>query len=184
MYRVKGTIQGVAPILFNRMTDEAETALDAGTTGGKYSQDERMQEALLKVHRSPTTGGLCITSWMFKRVLHEGSKKAVLKEGRLGFADLMMATVFVDGELLFGKDDPDFIHTEWGRKPPRTGGACIIKRPALSIGWELPFQLVVTDDRRPEAYLRRALEEGGMLAGLGSHRPEYGRFIVTDWERL
>ena len=32
------------------------------------------------------------------------------------------------------------------------------------------------------ADVRLALEQGGVLVGLGSWRPRYGRFRITTWE--
>ena len=92
--------------------------------------------------------------------------------------------MFVEDEhgLFFGTKDPDGIHESIGKRPPRTGAACVIRRPMLNTGWHLPFTLMVVDDRRPADNIRRAIEEAGLLCGMGSWRPEYGRFILTDWE--
>lgn len=180
MYQITGRIQGVAPFLYNRMAND-EGLRGAGAGGGKLTEEQRIAEAMLKVHRNEH--GLIIPAWNFKKCLVLGCAKANLKEGRYGLAGLVEATVFVEGDLCFGKDDPDFLHEVVGRIPPRTGAAAIIRRPALDTGWELPFTLNVMDDRRSSDYIRRGLEEAGLLVGLGSWRPEYGRFIVTEWEK-
>lgn len=182
MYRITGKIQGVAPILFSHWTEEAEKSIREGTTGGKFSDDQRMQEAMQKVYLNEQ-GDLTLPNWNFKKCLLEGCRKAGLKEGRASMSPFLEATVFVDAELSFGVQAPDFIHEVTGKRPPRTGGACLIKRPALNAGWSLPFSLSVVDDRRSADHIRRALEEAGLLVGLGSWRPEYGRFVVTEWQR-
>lgn len=181
MYTIQGKIQGLAPILFNAFTDQTIDNLATGATGGKFTQDQRMAEAMLKLHRGQD-GDIILPAWNFKVCLIDGCKKAGLKEGRGSMAPYIAATLFVQGELKFGKTEPDFIHESPGRRPPKTGGACLIKRPAFREGWEVPFNLSVVDDRRSPDAIRKALEEAGLLVGLGSWRPEYGRFLVTDWQ--
>jgi hypothetical protein len=181
MYTINGRIRGLAPILFNAFTESTIGNLRAGTTGGTFTDEQRMQEAMEKLHRGPG-GDIVLPSWNFKVCLIEGSKMAGLKEGRKSIAPFLLATVFVQGEMTFGKTAPDFIHEVTGRRPPKTGGACLVKRPAFREGWEIPFTLSVVDDRRSPDHIRRALEEAGTLVGLGSWRPEYGRFLVTDWQ--
>lgn len=176
MYTISGRIQGVAPILFHRL----EEGVLEGPSKGNMSHDERIAEAMRLSYSD--AHGLYVPPGNFKRCLLDGSTKAKIKEGKASATPYFQATVFVQGNLYFGKDSPDFIHEETGRRPPKTGGRIIVRRPALDTGWELPFSLVVVDDRRKQQDIRRALEEAGLLVGLCDHRPEYGRFIVTDWQ--
>ena len=41
MYQIDTTIEGVAPFLFNRFTEESKSDLDKGTTGGRKSTQQR-----------------------------------------------------------------------------------------------------------------------------------------------
>lgn len=177
MYRITGKIQGVAPVLFSRFYNPESTEQPGG---GRFTIDERKAEALLRVHRRPD-GEIVIPKNMFKNCLLEGVKKAGLKEGRGSLMPYIEATVFVEQDLPLGKTEPDSILETWGRRPPKTGGACMVRYPAFETGWEAPFTLVVVDDRRNSQSIKRALDEGGLLVGIGSWRPEYGRFIVTEW---
>ena len=179
-YTIQGTVEGVAPILFNAFSEDATEKLRAGTTGGKFTDEQRVAEAMQKIHRD-SNGGIGWPSWNFKQCLIEGCKRAGLREGRSSMAPFIAATVFVDGERTFGVESPDAIHEVAGRRPPKTGGAVLIKRPMLKAGWRLPFVLSVLDDRRSPDHIRTALGEAGMLVGMGSWRPEYGRFVVTEW---
>ena len=81
-----------------------------------------------------------------------------------------------------GIREPDYLHETWGRLPPRTGAQVVVRRPALREGWQARFGFTITDDRVQEADVRLALEQGGVLVGLGSWRPRYGRFRITTWE--
>ena len=183
MYRIKGRIQGVAPLLYNRLTEEALEGVATGKTGGHFTVEQRREQAMQKVHKNGL--GLYIPGWNFKQCFLEGCSRARLKEGRFGLSRFLAATVFVEGDLLFGKEEIDFLHEHWGRIPPGPRGkAVIVRRPAMDTGWELPFTLMVVDDRRNAEQIRISIEEAGMLVGLGSWRPEYGRFILTEWEVL
>lgn len=177
MYRINAHLKGVAPILFNRFIDPS--VLDKPSTGGTRTEQQRLDEAMLKVHRNGH--GIYLPAWNLKCAIVEGSKKGNLKEGKKSVAPFIQATVFPE-DAPFGKDEPDEIHVSQGRVPPRTGAAVLIRRPMLHAGWTLPVTINVVDDRRNPETLRTALEEAGTLVGLGSWRPEYGRFIVTDWQ--
>jgi len=181
MYQIKGTIVGVADILFNRMTEETENSLRTGKTGGKFTDEQRQVEAMGKYHKN-ADGKAVIPGWMFKKVLSEGASKGGLKEQKRSLAPYILATVFVNGDVVLKPSAPNYIHETTGKRPPRTGGACLIKRPGFRAGWEAKFILNIIDDRRDADQIRRALEEAGILVGIGSWRPEYGRFIVKDWE--
>jgi hypothetical protein len=181
VYTIHGTIKGLAPLLFNRFTEAAQQALDTRQTGGRLSVPQKIAEAEEKVHRG-INGNLIIPAWSFKQSLVAGCSAAGLKHGRSGLGQHLKAIVFADGEIDLGVKERDFMHEHWGRIPPGPKGAgAIIRRPALNPGWEGRFRLVVTDDRQSPEQIRQALDETGLLVGLGGWRPEYGRFMVTEW---
>lgn len=181
MYEIKATIQGVAPVLFNRFTEAQKDAMEKRQTGGIHTAESSMKEALTKVYRNGD--GLYMPAQNIKKSLLNGIKKGNIKEGKASFASIAEATVFIQpAEILFGKQEPDYIHESTGRIPPRTGARCVIRRPALKEGWELSFTIMLIDDRRDPAKLKAGLEEAGALVGLCDWRPEFGRFIVTQWD--
>jgi len=180
MYKIKGAIKGTADILFNRMTEQTKDSLRTGRRGGKMTDDDRVEEAHLKYPKDEN-GKAYMDSWMFKKVLAAGAGAANLKEGRRSLGPFLLASVFVDGKIYMSPEEPSYIHEVPGKRPPKTGGACMIKRPAFE-NWTASFVLNVLDDRRDAESIRVALEEAGTSIGAGSFRPEYGRFIVIEWE--
>ncbi len=181
MYQIKVTIEGIAPILFNRFTDEQKEALETRRTGGTRTKEDSKKEALTKVYRNDA--GLYCPSVNIKKTFLNGITKGNIKEGRSSARPYLEATVFIQpSEVPFNVDEPDFIHEITGRIPPKTGARVIIRRPGLKEGWKLSFTLVVVDDRRSAESIRRGFEEAGLLVGLCDGRPEYGRFIVKDWQ--
>lgn len=179
-YSITATIEGVAPILFNRMTSGERAVLEGEKAGGqKASKAQRQAEALERVYRDDR--GLYIPAWNLKRCIVDGASKAGLKEGRASLGQFLIAEMFLAEDPAFGKADQDFVHEALGRKPARTGAAAIIRRPALAVGWQLPFTLHVVEDRRSPDSIRVALETAGLKVGLGSWRPEFGRFRVVSF---
>lgn len=177
MRRINFTIKGISPILFNAWTDSAREKLDKGSTGGKMSVDERIEEATNKVYRNGD-GELCIPDGNVEACLEMGARKAGLKRGRAGLAPYLKATVFCEGPLSLGRKDPDGIHEVMGK---RGGNAVIIRRPILN-EWEASGTFLVADERMDVAQIKQALEEAGLLAGLCDWRPKYGRFLVTAFD--
>lgn len=183
MYKLRGVIEGNAPLLFGAMTQRSLEVLE-GTrgTGGRYTPSEQLAEVAERYYWDEQ--GMYLPAWNFKKCLLDGCVKAGLKEGRASMMPFLKATVFPSGELRFGRMEPDGVMSVVGKRPPRTGGAVVIKYPKLDAGWRLPFELDVVDDRRREEDIFRSLTEAGKLVGLGAWRPEFGRFLVTEWERI
>ena len=181
MYQIKATIEGICPVLFNGWTPSDLEALASGKTGGFHSAAEDEQKAL---ERCPKNGhGYYIPSIHLKHCLVRGGQLANLKFGKRGITDYLKGGVFFeDGEALLGKETPDFIHKVPGRRPPKTGGACIITRPGFNTGWQSIFHLTVIDENLPTEHIKQAFEQGGLVNGVGSFRPDYGRFVVKNWE--
>ena len=179
MYEIIGKIEGIADFLFNKPTEAELGKIKSGSSGGRSTSEQRTKLAFLKVHRNEK--GLYLSSEAFLSCLIDGCKKSGLKEKGKAAWPFLQATVFVDGNLLFGKKEPDYLHEHWGRIPPKTGAVAIIQRPAIKAPWIIPFKLLVADDRRDPEYIKISLEEGGLLVGLGSWRPKYGRFVVKEF---
>lgn len=174
MQRITGTIEGVAPILFSRMYGDLEGP------GGKPTPEQKLQEALLKCHRDEH--GIYIPGNMFKQVILAGAKAGNVKDGRKSYATVLEATMFPETHLYLGKDTYDEVFEHWGRRPPGPRGAAImIRYPLFKTGWQANFSLILTmGDRHTVEAVQRSLIAAGLLVGMGSWRPEYGRFILVD----
>jgi hypothetical protein len=177
--RIIGTIEGLTDILFNRMVDP--TVLDSGTTGGAPATKEgRIDEAWLKVYQT-ADGYLYWPGWNFKRMTLDGCARSKMRVHKERLFDLVNAGMFPDHELRFKQRKPDFFHEVTGKIPPKRGAAAIIRRPALKAGWQLSFGLTLVLPI-PEELIRRVIEVAGLKVGMGSWRPEHGRFLVRMWQ--
>lgn len=181
MYHITATIEGIAPLLFNRFTAEAQEKMDNKQTGGTRTVAQKKAEALTKVYRNGH--GMFVPAANVKKALIQGAQKSSLKYGKKALWPFIEATVFfTEQELLLGKDEPDFVDERTGRIPPKTGARVVIRRPGVNTGWKLTFGLLVTDDRIAQDDIKKSLEEAGLLSGICDNRPEFGRFIVKEWK--
>lgn len=185
MYRLSGTIEGIAPILFN--APDLDMLKPSGAQRQK-TEEQRDQESLKRAYVNGH--GLYLPGWNFKKCLLNGFQVLDLrvpgsKTKRLW--RFVQPVLFVEGDLFFGIDQPDFINGQpescfLHKCPGRNadGSATIVRRPALKAGWRLPFTLAILDDLVREEDVKLALTAAGERVGLGGWRPEYGRFLV-EW---
>ncbi len=176
MYRIKGTLEGLADLLYN---SPGPVLKAKGKAPSKMSVEELDALAMEKLHEGPN--GLFLPHGAFEKAVFEGATRAGLKDGKASLSRLLQAIMFIEGELLLHRDKPDYIHTVWGRVPPRTGAMVPIRRPAILAGWKIGFSLMISLDRIPDTEIRQAIDAAGLFVGFGSWRPKFGRFKVIDW---
>lgn len=189
MRNFAATIEHVTPFLFNRYVDpiEADAAI------GKEPRDKtkldawRKEEAMLRVYQNGN--GPFLPARNIRSAMVEGAKAADLKhkplKGRLvNLAQFLRRGLSVEPlELLFGDVDLD-IHGDMVRIPPRTG-ALVKKYWPMVKDWKLNFTLVVYDDSlQEESELQEALHAAGLYCGLGTGRPDFGKFKLAAFEQV
>ena len=196
MRKINAEIEGIAPILFNRFTEEAIEAMEKMSGGKKKTKKAKVAEAADKVYRNGA-GVLCIPSANVKKCILEGCGMAGFKIGRRSAVPFMRALVFIEEDMLsFGVKEADGVHELAGRHlkdfdgihectgriPPKTGARAVIRRPYLDTGWILRVPFIVVDERINDEMLHGSLQEAGLLVGLCDHRPDFGRFKVNNFE--
>jgi len=174
MYTCKGQIKGTSPILFNRPADDC---LDPGPK--PKTEEEILEAARNKVHSNGN--GLFFPRGGFKWSILNGSRIGGFKEGKKAFWFLLKPTMYVMSDLEFGKKTFDYMDKKFVTNE-KTKSLVKSYRPALKAGWEADFELIVLDDRRNPDFIKAAIDEAGLLIGIGSGRPEFGRFELTGWK--
>ena len=180
MYRVEVQIKLIADMLFNRMTPETEEIITTGETGGRTSVEKKIAAAHQKLYRNGN--GLVVPRHMLKSVILAGCGMAKLKHGKSALWKYLKPTVFVENDAELGIGEPDYIHQSIIFK--KDGKAVAEYRPAIKVGREFGFRLVVYDDNITLKQIRAAIEAAGIYCGIGSFRPEYGRFEVVKCEMI
>lgn len=84
---------------------------------------------------------------------------------------------------------PRAIDEMWGdggfllRKDAKVGASAIMRtRPKFAAGWKCIFGIEVLDGGATAEQLRQALDDAGMLVGIGDWTPRYGRFVVEKFD--
>lgn len=188
MRKFHGVIEGVTPFLMNKYLEESEVVAAIGKKPKDLSKqdDWRRKEGMLRVYQNghgPFLPGRNIRSTMM-----QGADAAAIthKHGRSQRAlgpFLRRGLIVEPPELEFG-DIEILLHRDTVRIPPRTGALVVKYWPKIE-QWKLSFDLIVFDDSlQSDDELRASLEAAGVFCGLGTGRPDYGKFEVKTWEEV
>ena len=176
-------LQGTQDILFHKWSSED---VESKAEAKKGSEQKKTDNLEAYVYRNEQ-GQICIPGRYIVRAVVEAARSFQdPRSSRKTAKDLVQAAVMCD-ELL----SPILINGEpavnWEYEDRQR--VCIMRsaitrtRPAFKKGWEVEFSLVslVPDLVTPD-FLRKLVDNAGLLIGLGDFRPTYGRFRVTHWD--
>lgn len=194
-------IEGLTPLLPNRYVEETEIieAIGAKPRDKSKTDEWRQREALLRFHENghgPFMPGRNIRSAMIEGAHASGIKHKVGRtQSKLG-PYLRRGIIVKPDELLYAKDvvknlekaranGGDFpLHRDVVRIPPVTG-ALVVKYWPMLQDWAFDFTITVFDDSlESEGELKAALESAGVFCGLGTGRPDFGKYKVVLWEEV
>ncbi len=117
----------------------------------------------------------------FKAVVLNGATKVRLGRGRA--KSDMKAVFFVQNDGILKHSKP-IITKEIVRIPPGPKGARVPKYFVIFETWSVPFEILITDDNMPEEVIKDSIIAGGMYFGFLDGRPDYGRFILKEFETI
>jgi len=187
MKKFKVTIKGIAPLLQARhpvpeeLAKMVERKRKQGTTGRKIkelSDDEQFQ-----IHSYKTSKG---KFYQPSEMIEASMVKAAVSfkmEGKKTYKDAFKAGLFIDPVEIVHKNQKFKKDGRWG-KNPSTRGAVWVIRPRVDT-WQLSFTInLLLDERIPTEVIKEVLSYAGLYVGVGSWRPKYGRFEVTQFEEV
>lgn len=97
--------------------------------------------------------------------------------------DKIVITNESDAELNLTNSDW-YVH-ECVAKVKKTGGLIVPspkQRPVIPLPWKINFSMTLIENETVTIkMLKEIFEKGGLITGLGTYRPIYGKFMVTDW---
>ena len=176
-------LQGTQDILFHRWSSEDVAQKSEAKKGSEEKKTDNLEAYVYRDEQ----GQICIPGRYIVRSIVEAGRNFQDPRSKKKMAkDLVQAAVVTD-ELL----SPILINGEpvktWEYEDRQR--VCIMRsaitrtRPAFKKGWEVEFSLVslVPDLVTPD-FLRKLVDNAGLLIGLGDFRPTYGRFRVIHWE--
>lgn len=182
MYTVQCRWDGVAPILFNRRVDEQIISqLITGKSLAKKPTLEQLKElAWQRAYKA--NGHFVVPGSMIKGVTREGGKK--VRMGKAGGChNLIKAIFFVEepGYAILAKELDGLRNSTIIKKD---GNLQYALWPQKNLPWSIKFKARILDDNFPLEALRESMDNGGFYMGIGSGRPEFGRFEVKECKKL
>ena len=187
-YRMRFKVEGTAPILFHRFDCE-EMAPPSTTGGGTKGGVKKKTDNVESYYYRDDKGFVCVPA--------EGVHGALISAGRWfqdprssrkTAMDLVKAGVIVEPNriqcLRNGKPLKTCEYEDKRRVQVNRAGIARV-RPALNVGWQAEFEvMVLASDLIAPRFLRELMAKAGTFCGWCDFRPQYGRFQVLHAEVL
>lgn len=180
-YRTLVEIEGTAPILFHRWSNEAVAEKAAAA---KNSRTKKTDDVESYVYRMPTNKNLALPGeYLRQSIIHAAKFKQDPRSPRKSAMDLFKAGIVVLTEYAdLGVKDWDYLDQ---RRVMIQRNAITRARPALNTGWKAQVELLVNlPEYIDSRLLLGVINDAGRLIGVADFRPTYGRFQVTRFEVL
>lgn len=179
-YSVEVTVEGTAPLLFHRWSDDAVEAKGNAPKGSKAKKTDDIQSY---VYRNEAKE-ICLPGEYLRQSLVEAAKyQQDPRSPRKSAMDLYKAGVVALTELAsLGSKDWDFLD----RRRVRVQRNAITRtRPAFLTGWRatVQFQVLLPEYINPQL-LHYTIVQAGRLVGVADFRPTYGRYQVVSFHEL
>ena len=183
MYKINVQIVGITPIKFNRISQEALDNIDKGKRAKKDHKKELedWKKKILSDKKGNYVESLMIRSCIINGLalpvpLVSNKVKIQKPKGK--------ATVFINPLKCYieGKVEPKPDVT-WTQNKNAIGNPLVIVRRPIMKEWKIKFEITVTSDFLLEEVLKTGVARAGLCFGLGSHRPDFGRFVISKWSK-
>jgi len=176
-------LQGVAPIMFDRFIDHSKE--DRPPQQKFYLADgDRVVLPAMNLDSflfSDSGAVRCVEGRAAKNFMAVGNSHVNIDPALIPFTDGKKEIVFN------GFDGKRFWIHDFGAPVTKLGSSRIKqpmkKRPVLNPPWFLSFEInMVENDIITPQKLRNWIDVGGIMIGLGTWKPKYGRFVICEWK--
>lgn len=186
-YTVRFTIEGIAPILFHRWSNESVAAKSAATKGSAAKKTDDVESYVWRNDR----GHLCLPGEYIRASIcgpqgaakfHQdprSPRKSALDLYRAAIAPLTLLAPMLNAK---GKQTKEWDYLDARRVTVQRSGITR-QRPAFNAGWRanFEFQIGLPEYISHQDFLA-VLSLAGRVVGVADFRPTYGRFQVTSYE--
>jgi hypothetical protein len=176
--KIKVTIEGTTPILFNRFRDIAIEGKSKKRTGAMAESDV---EDKLYIQ----DGKAQLPATYLRNSIVEASKQfKIVGKGKSTYSKLVASTMNIE---------PFYIELEADKYEifrisavnPMTKGRMMTERPKFN-KWVASFEIILNDEAVPISVINEILEQAGKYVGVGDWRPEkkgmFGKFMITSFK--
>jgi len=153
----------------------------------KGSQEKKTDNVESYVYRDPETGAIAMPALNMKAAICNAAKKFKDPAStRASAKDLIRGGIVVDPFLSpFLRDGKPIM--EWDTIDERGVGVnqskVIRSRPMLTNGWQLKYNITVTDSEYINTDLiYEVIARACNFSALGDYRPDFGRFVIEEFK--
>jgi hypothetical protein len=178
--KIKVTIQGTTPLLFNRFRDvqiEGKSKKRTGAMAESEIEDKLYQDE---------KGKTLLPSVYLKNCIVEASKQfKIVGKGKSTYSKLVASTVDI-APFMIELDAGKYEVFRISAVNPMTRGRMMTERPKYN-KWEATFEIVLNDEQLDVSVINEILESAGKYVGIGDWRPQtkgmFGKFMITSFKK-
>jgi len=192
---LKATIRGIRPILMHngRLRDPLNAHTKALSSAIKKAKTSKADDDIVDSYRAEFMGGLYydkkigpfLPSDNLQAMIVEGARKRKL--GKQVDA-LVQVTEPEDGSPGYalqykGPRDPEKLFEDEAfriTKSAKVGQASVMRTRPRFAEWSVSFGIEITEGGPTKEQIEEAIEDAGLLIGLGDWTPRYGRFELVS----
>lgn len=177
-YILRVVLEGASDMLFHRWNTDAVNEKAAAAKNSAAKKTDNIESYVWRNDANE----LCVPGeYLRQAIIHAAKFRQDPRSPRKSAMDLYKAGVVALTQLAsLGVTDWDYLDT---RRVMIQRAGINRTRPAMRVGWQAEFELMVN---LPEYIarndLRSVIEQAGRLVGLGDFRPTYGRFGVVRFD--
>lgn len=177
-YIARVTVEGTAPLLFHRWSNEA---VEAKAKAAKNSTAKKSDNVESYVYRTDEGNLAMPGEYLRQSVLGASKFRQDPRSPRASAIKLFTAGVVAITDLAdLGVPDWDYLDR---RRALVQRSAITRERPAMKVGWKATADLMVLlPEYIDSTVLLETLGAAGRLIGVGDFRPTFGRFAVIGFE--
>jgi len=176
--RLKVTLRGIAPLMFDRYAGDNNTSL-AVEQKMYLDDDQHLTIPVLNIYSM-----LIAENTKSVAKLYYGKKWRDVAMGVAGYVSIEPYEILISdetGPIRWTGDWTDKLVVHRSVARLLKGIPNPKERPMLRLPWQISFDLTYRQNRMiSETGLRRTFDEAGTI-GLGTFRPQFGRFVVGEW---
>lgn len=180
MEKIKVTIEGTTPILFNRFRDTAIEGKSKKRTGALVEA-----EIADKLYKGED-GSVLLPSVYIKNSITESAKQFKIQgKNKATYSKIVGSSVDVM-PFYINLDAGDYEIFRISAVNPMTKGRMMVSRPKFN-KWSASFEIVLNDPQVDVSVINEILEHAGKYVGIGDWRPEkkgmFGKFMITSFKK-
>lgn len=179
-YTVRVQLTGTADLLFHRWNNEAVAEKSAARKGSAAKKTDNIESYVWR----DAKGFLCLPGEYVRGAIVMAAKfRQDPRSPRKSASDLFKAAI-ISLTPLASLGTKEWDYEDRRRVMVQRNGITRV-RPAMRHGWTADMDFLINlPEYVDPAFFREILAMAGKLIGVGDFRPTYGRFDLTQFERL